>query len=128
MKRRSAGPLAAPTVTTSRTSDMKRGGSATDQLACKVMGWRLAPDRYIKPYRSWEPRWRFQPLERMADANRLLEQAAPQEYAMGATENGGFWARVRIAGVAGEARESSQARALTFAIARAIGIDPEGKG
>ncbi len=58
---------------------------------------------------------------------RLLEQAVSQEYAMGAAEGGGFWARVRIAGVAGEARESSQARALTYAIARAIGIDPEGK-
>jgi len=63
----------------------------------------------------------------MADANRLLEQTVPQEYAMGASKNGGFWARVRIAGVTGEARESSQARALTLAIARAIGIDVEEK-
>lgn len=94
----------------------------TDELAVEIMGWRLAPDRYIKPRRSWEPRWRFQPLKRMADANRLLEKAAPEEYAMGAPEGGGFWARVRIAGVTREARESSQARALTFAIAYAIGL------
>ena len=42
---------------------------------------------------------------------------------MGATEDGGFWAKVRIAGITGEARESSQARAITFAVARALGIE-----
>jgi hypothetical protein len=75
--------------------------------------------------RQWQPRWRFQPGERVEDAFRLLKHAAPQEYAVGTTENGSFWAKVRVAGVTGEARESSQARAITFAIARAVGIDPE---
>ena len=97
----------------------------TALLAERIMGWRVGPDRFLTGDRHWLQRWRFQPLERMADASRLLEQATPQEYAMGASENGGFWARVRIAGVTGEARESCQARALTFAIARAIGIDVE---
>jgi hypothetical protein len=100
-----------------------------DQLTAifaeRVMRWKVGPDRFVMTGRQWQPRWRFQPLERLADASRLLEQAAPQEYAMGASENGGFWARVRIDGVTGEARESSQARALTFAIARAVGIQPE---
>jgi hypothetical protein len=98
----------------------------TDQLttilAEHVMGWKVGPDRFMMGGRQWQPRWRFQPVQRMADAIRLLEQAAPQEYTMSAAENGGFWARVRIAGVTGEAREPSQARALTFAIARAIGL------
>ena len=94
-------------------------------LAEKIMGWKAGPDRFVMDGRRWLPRWRFQPFERMADASRLLEQAAPQEYAMGASANGGFWAKVRIAGVIGEARESSQARALTFAIARALGIGLE---
>jgi hypothetical protein len=97
----------------------------TALLAKRILGWRSGPDRFLMAGRRWLPRWRFQPTERMADASRLLEQASPQDYAMGATESGGFWARVRIAGVTGEARESSQARALTVAIARAIGIDPE---
>ena len=101
-----------------------------DQLAAKlaerVMGWKVGPDRFGMGDRQWQPRWRCQPTERVADAFRLLERAAPQEYAMGAAENGGFRAMVRIAGVAGEAREPSQARAITFAIARAMGIDPEG--
>jgi len=97
-------------------------------LAEQVMGWKVGPDRFLTGDRHWLPHWRFQPVQRMADASRLLEQATPQEYAMGAAENGGFWARVRIAGVAGEARELSQPRALTFAIARAIGVEPEVDG
>jgi hypothetical protein len=101
----------------------------TEQLAAllakKVMGWKVGPDRFMMGGRQWQPRWRFQPGERMEDAFRLLKHAAPQEYAVGTTENGSFWARVRVAGVTGEARESSQARAITFAIARAVGIDPE---
>jgi hypothetical protein len=97
----------------------------TTLLAERIMGWGIGPDRFTMGGRRWLPRWRFQPTERLEDAFRLLEQAEPQEYAMGAAENGGFWARVRIAGATGEARESSQARAITFAVARAIGIDPE---
>ena len=70
---------------------------------------------------------RFAPVERMEDAFRLLQKTAPEEYSMGAADDV-FWARVRVAGVIGEARESSQARALTFAIARAIGVEPEVNG
>jgi hypothetical protein len=91
-------------------------------LAERVMGWGIGPDRFLLGNRGWLPRWRFQPTERLEDAFRLLEQAAPQEYAIGSAENGGFWARVRVAGVTGEARESSRARAVTYAIARALGI------
>jgi hypothetical protein len=98
----------------------------TNLLAEHVMGWKVGPDRFMMGDRQWQPRWRFQPVKRMEDAFRLLGQAAPQEYAIGAAEKDGFRARVRIAGVTGEACESSQARAITFAIARACGIDPEG--
>jgi hypothetical protein len=99
----------------------------TGLLAERIMGWKVGPDRFMMADRRWLPRWRFNPLERMEDASRLLQQAAPEEYAMGATEKGDFWATVRIAGVTGEARELSQARALTVAIARAIGIEVEEK-
>jgi hypothetical protein len=95
-------------------------------LAERVMGWRVGPERFMMGGRRWLPRWRFQPATRLEDAFRLLERAAPQEYAMGAAENGGFWARVRIAGTTGEARESSQAQAMTLAIARAVGLNVGG--
>jgi hypothetical protein len=92
-------------------------------LAEKVMGWRIGPDRFIMADRRWLPRWRFQPAHRLEDAFRLLERTASQEYAMGAAEDGGFWAKVRIGGRTGDAYESSQAGALTLAVARAIGLE-----
>ena len=92
-------------------------------MAERVMGWRVGPNRFLMGNRRWLPRWRFQPTERVADANRLLERAAPQEYSIDRAQDGRFWVKVRIAGATGEARKSTQARAITFAIARAIGIE-----
>jgi hypothetical protein len=92
-------------------------------LAERVMGWSVGPDRFMMGERRWQPRWRFQPARRLEDAFRLLESTAPQEYAIGAADNGDFWAKVRVADTTGEACESSQARAITFAIARAIGLE-----
>jgi hypothetical protein len=98
-----------------------------DQLAAilaeRVMRWSVGPDRFMMGDRRWKPRWKFQPATRMEDAFHLLEQAAPQEYALRATEDGGFWASVRIAGNTGEACASSQARAMTLAVARAFRLD-----
>lgn len=96
-------------------------------LAGRVMGWRVAPDRFLTGSRHWISRWRFQPTERVKDAYFLLEQAAPQEFSMDRTPDGRFWVKVSIGGRTGEARESTQARAVTFAVARAIGLDPEGR-
>src|SRR5580704_10575300 len=48
----------------------------TEKLAANVFGWKLAPDRFIKSGRSWIPRWRFSPLERLEDAFGLLERVA----------------------------------------------------
>ena len=92
-------------------------------LAERIMGWTVGPERFLMGGRRWIPRWRFQPATRLEDAFRLLERTAPQEYVTGTTENGRFWARVRLDGTTGEACESSQPRAMTFAIARAIGIE-----
>jgi hypothetical protein len=92
-------------------------------LAERVMGWGVGPERFLIGGRRWLPRWRFQPGKRLADAFRLLEHAAPSEYSMGAAENGSFWVKVRVAGTTGEAREPSKPRAITFAVARALGID-----
>lgn len=100
----------------------------TTMLAERVMGWRAGPNRFLIGNRGWLPRWRFQPSERVEDANRLLERAAAQEYSMDRAQDGWFRVWVRIAGATGEARESSQARAITFAIARAIGLEVDGPG
>ena len=94
-------------------------------LAEQVMGWGVGPDRFTTGGRCWMPRWKFQPTVRIEDAIRLRDRAAPQEYSVGAVDGGEFWARVRIGGATGEAREPSEARAVTFAIARALGIDVE---
>lgn len=73
-----------------------------DQLAAvlaeRVLHWRVSPDRFLTGKRGWMPRWRFQPTEKLTDALRLLEYTVPQEYAMGAADSGGFWAKVRVAG------------------------------
>jgi hypothetical protein len=87
------------------------------------MGWRVGPERFMMDARRWLPRWRFQPATRLEDALRLLQRSASQDYATGAAENDVFWARVLIADVVGEARECSQARAITLAVARAIGLE-----
>lgn len=92
-------------------------------LAQRVMCWRVGPDRFLLGQRRWMPRWRFQPTTRLEDAFRLLEQVAPQEYSMGEIEGGGFWVKVRVGDAIGEASESSKPRALTFAIARAVGLE-----
>lgn len=92
-------------------------------LAERVMGWTIGPDRFMTGGRCWQPRWRFQPAKRLEDAVRLLQHAAPQEYSMGGGGNRLSWACVRIASTTGEAREPSLARAITFAVARAIGVE-----
>jgi hypothetical protein len=95
----------------------------TARLAERVMHWRVGPERFLIGDRRWLPRWRFQPCERLEDAFRLLKQSAPDEYSMGAAENGSFWVKVRVADATGEACEPSKPQAITFAIARAFGID-----
>jgi hypothetical protein len=93
------------------------------ELAQRVMGWGVAPDRYLIGNRSWIPRWRFQPLDRLEDAFRLLEKAQPEHYNMGLDGSGCFSVEVRIAGKLGVARDELKPRAITLAIARALGLE-----
>ena len=101
----------------------------TDQLTAvlaeRVMGWTVGPDRFLMGNRGWMPRWRFQPTEKLEDAFRLLEEAAPQEYSICGDDKGTIHVQVRIDGAAGEARGTSKPRAITYAIARAVGIEVE---
>ena len=95
----------------------------TTLLARRVMGWDVAPERFLTGKRRWMPRWRFRPTENLEDAFRLLEQAGPEEYTMGRKGREHFWARVKIGGTIGEARAGSKPQAITLAVARALGID-----
>jgi hypothetical protein len=92
-------------------------------LAERVMDWRAGPHRFMTGGRRWIPRWRFQPASRLEDALRLLEKLAPEDYSKGTHQSGGFWVKLSVSGNVGQAVESSQARAITFAIARALRIE-----
>jgi hypothetical protein len=100
--------------------------SLTALLAERVMRWGVAPDRFLVGNRSWIPRWRFQPTEKLEDAFRLLEKATPEHYSMGLDGSGCFCVQVRVGGKLGVAREEPKARAITLAVARALGIEVEG--
>ena len=92
----------------------------TDQLALQVMGWKPAPDRFLKSGRSWIPRWRFRPFAELADAFQLLERAADQ-YTL--TRDGrSFTAEIRTDSGRGIASGEVKARTISLAAARGIGL------
>ena len=95
----------------------------TSAVAERIMRWTVCPDRFITGKRAWMPPWRFQPTERIEDAFRLLERAAPREYSIVGDDKGTFRATVRLEQTIGEAIGGSQPFALTCAIARACGIE-----
>ena len=99
----------------------------TDLLAECVMGWRLAPDRYIKPGRGWMPRWRFNPLARMEDAFLLLDRAGGS-YALALGSDGVFTVEVQIGDRIGKASGEPKARAITLALSQALGIEESDRG
>ena len=96
----------------------------TDELAAHILGWRPAPDRYVKPGRSWIPRSKFRPLADIRDALRLAD-GLTKDYSLLAN-SGGFIAEVRHAGRIGRATARNQARAVSVAVAKVIGIIPGG--
>ena len=95
-------------------------------LAEKILGWRVAPARFLTGNRQWIPRWHFQPLTNLEDAFRLLETAA-SSYTLRASHHATFTAEVCIAGRTGRAAGKSKATTIALAVARAIGLDvPDG--
>ena len=94
-------------------------------LAERVLGWGVGPERFTVGKGKWLSRWKFKPAEKLEDALRLLEAAILEEYEIQGDGTGPTHVRVRIAGTAGEATEASKARAITHAIARAVGIQVE---
>ena len=95
----------------------------TNLVATRVMNWTVAPDRFMRGDRKWIPTWRFEPCEKFAHAVQLLDATRPTTYSLSADQNGYFLARVQVDDVVGEARDRSRSRALTIAVARAMGID-----
>ena len=91
-------------------------------LAERVMGWTVGPDRFMMGNRGWMPRWRFQPAEKLDDAFRLLEEAAPQEYSICGDNKGGLQVRVRVGVCTGTATAGPMATAIATAVARAVGL------
>jgi hypothetical protein len=67
----------------------------TEELARQVLGWRVAPDRFMKSGRSWIPKWRFSPLVRLEDAFQLLDVVA-SGYRLEGCKGGMFTAKVRV--------------------------------
>ena len=95
----------------------------TDFLAERVMGWRVAPDRFIKSGRKWIVRWRFAPLKSLEDAFDLLDTCGCA-YTMSAGLDGQFEAEVRVDGRVGKATGNLKPRTITIALARALGELP----
>jgi len=93
----------------------------TEKLATQLLGWKSAPDRFIKPGRSWTPRSRFKPLVRLEDAFLLLDRAGGT-YVLSVGPDGVFRAEVRVGERIGKATGGPKARAIAVAISRALGI------
>jgi hypothetical protein len=96
----------------------------TDELAFRGMGWRPGPDRYLKSGRSWIPRWRFEPLDKLSDALELLEHAA-EKYSLSGGHQCPFAARVQIGSAIAIKSGDSKARTIALAVAQALGINVE---
>ena len=115
----------------SEGTSMTRLDSSDQALAIRLaellMGWKWASGRFLLGDRQWRPAWYFQPERNLGDAYSVLAASCAEEYSMGAKRGSQCWCRVRIAGVEGRATSASMARAITHAIARAVGIDVEGR-
>jgi hypothetical protein len=94
----------------------------TALLAERVMGWAVAPDRFLIGKRRWLPRWRFQPLTKVEDAFQLLATIGGT-YTLRTTADGTFSAQVRVGNSTGKASGEPTATIITVAVARTIGLD-----
>jgi len=93
----------------------------TAALAKQIMGWKAAPDRFLKADRSWIPKWRFRPLVELAHAFQLLDRAA-HHYTLN-RDGRVFTAEIRASSGRGTASGELEARTITLAVARALGLE-----
>jgi hypothetical protein len=92
-----------------------------EELARRLLAWKVGPDRFIKSGRSWIPKWRFKPLARLEDAFLLLDRAGGT-YVLSVGSDGVFTAEVRVGERIGRASGEPKARTITLAISRVLGI------
>ena len=97
-----------------------------DELVARTLGWRPAPDRYVKLVRGWNPRSKFRPLEDVRDALRMVE-AVSRDYSLVAKAGNPVTARVRVAGRVGSASGEPKVRTICLALAQALGIIADGR-
>lgn len=93
----------------------------TAVLVERILGWKACPDRFIKPGRTWLPKWRFNPFDRLDDAFLLLDKTSGS-YALTVDPGGIFTVEVLIGNRIGRATGDPKARAITPAIARALDL------
>jgi hypothetical protein len=93
------------------------------ELARRLMGWGVAADRFLKDGRRWMPRWRFQPTKNLENAIALLEAANPAECSIVRHRHGDWSVTLMIGENTGKAQDGSQPRAITLAVAQALGLD-----
>jgi len=92
-------------------------------LILRVLGWTVAPDRFLTGNRGWVSRNRFRPTERIQDAFKLLMAASPTQYDLGGAKGKPSWVKVRIGTIAAESSALSLPLAICMAIAKALGIE-----
>jgi hypothetical protein len=93
----------------------------TTLLAERVMGWKACPDRFLMSNRKWIPRWRFRPFEDLEDAFQLLDRAADR-FRLTSDNHKMFTAEVQIGRRRRKAAGAHKAKAITTAIALALGM------
>ena len=93
-----------------------------DRLAQQVLHWRVGPDRFITGNRSWLPKWRFNPLQRLEDAFMLLDHSKSARYVISQT-GAAFQVAVEHDGEIGRASDDCKPRAITLALARSLGLE-----
>jgi hypothetical protein len=98
----------------------------TERLVAQVLGWKVAPGRFIKSDRAWTPSWKFAPLKNLEHAFELLDNAA-SSYRVAKNAGGNFDVEVRLGARTGKASGQPKARTITIALARALGLEPPEK-
>lgn len=94
-----------------------------EELALQLLGWKVAPDRFLKSGRSWIPKWRFNPLEKLDDAFLLLDHTRLSRYAISKSADDGFHVEIEIDGKIGKAVGEPKSRTITLALARSLGLE-----
>lgn len=92
-----------------------------DQLAQQVLHWRVGPDRFMTRNRSWLPKWRFNPLQRLEDAFLLLDHSQATRYVI-SQMGGKCEVEVEHDRKIGKAAGHSRPRTITLALARSLGL------